>query len=34
MPSHYVSIINLNGASFFNVFSEFDYMSQFDILLV
>ena len=34
VPSHYVNAINLNVASSFNVFSEFDYMFQSNVLLV
>ena len=34
MPSHYISAINLDTASFFSVFSEFNFVSQLDVLLV
>ena len=34
MSSHYGSAINLDVASSFNVFSEFDYVPQSNILLV
>ena len=34
VPSHYVSDINLDVAPSFNVFSEFDFVSQSNILLV
>ena len=34
VSSHYVSVINLDVVSSFNVFSEFDFISQSDVLLV
>ena len=34
MPSHYVSAINLDVTSSYSVFSEFDFVSQSDVLLV
>ena len=34
MPSHYISVINLNVVLSFKVFSEFDYVSQSNVLLV
>ena len=34
VPNHYVSVINLDVAPSFDVFSEFDFISQSDILLV
>ena len=34
VSSHCVIYINLDIASFFNVFNEFDYVSQSDVLLV
>ena len=34
MPSHYVSVINLDVASSFSIFSEFDFVSQLNVLLV
>ena len=34
MPSYYGNTINLNVASSFSVFSEFNYVSQSNILLV
>ena len=34
IPSHYVSVINLDVVLSFIVFSEFDYVSQSDVLLL
>ena len=34
VPSHYVSDINLDVVPSFSVFSEFDFVSQLNILLV
>ena len=34
VPSHYVSVINLNTIPSFNVFSESDYVSQYDVIKV
>ena len=33
LSSHYVSIITLNVAPFFSVFSKFDFFSQSNVLL-
>ena len=34
IPSHYVNAINLDIAQSFSVFSEVDYVSQSDVLIV